>query len=470
MTGVGNGLDEAWARTRARIHAELGEQAFSSWFGCLRLDGVSRGQLFLSVPTAFLRKWLLSHYQDVIARGLASEFTLASRRVVINVNSPRKRRTPATPVPKILAVPAPEAGPLTGSPLNPRMTFPEFFTAGSNRLAFIEAQRCALELRPFYNPLYFHGAEGTGKTHLLQAIALAAAGAKRRVLYLTAERFIYGLARGLHASSGKARNDSVWDCLSSVDILIIDDMEFFPAGTRNIFRQVLDGFLDAGRQIVIAAGQPPCDLEWMDGGTRSRLSAGLCIEICRPEKALRIAILEARVSAAKRICPAFDVPAEVIDYVASTVRTSRGVEGAANRLLAHARLHGGPISIETATLAIAGLTGDPPRKKVTIEDIQKLAASHFNVSRDDILSARRTANVVRPRQIAMYLSKLLTPRSLPEIGRRSGGRDHTTVLHAVRKITDLIEGTNTLKDPRGPRAPDKLLAEDIAVLKAMLLS
>ncbi len=495
---------EAWMRIRRRLRAELGEEVFSSWFGCLELDGLSGQDAYLSVPTKFLKSWIQSHYVERILPLLASELPTI-KRVSINVRSSTRQANCATdglrglaacsdpdsakdsyinsiapslpmgpcgtrnssPKRSALAPCAESLGPceaeaLAGSPLDRRLIFPNFLVGASNQLAFAEAQRiaCAGPADPLhYNPLYIHAAVGLGKTHLLQAIAHAAAVAKRRVIYLTAEQFMYGFVAALKAQTAIAFKER----LRAIDVLVIDDIQFLQGKSiQQEFCHTLNALIDSRRQIVIAADRPPGDLESLEERVRSRLSGGLCIEIGALDEALRIKILEARIACAKLVYPTFEVPATVVAYVASVIQTNgRDLDGAVNRLLAHASLscsglEGTPLSLETAELAIRDLVRTPDPKKVKIEDIQKLVASHFNVSRADILSARRTASVVRPRQIAMYLSKLLTPRSLPEIGRRFGGRDHTTVLHAVRKITGLVTA-------------DGALSEEIELLKRMLL-
>ncbi|MGH6857080.1 MAG: chromosomal replication initiator protein DnaA [Methylocella sp.] len=489
------GKGEAWTRIRRRLRAELGEEVFSSWFGCLELDALSDQDVYLSVPTKFLKSWIQSHYVDRILPSLTSEFP-AIKRVSINVRSSTRPATalatsglpdlaveagtvssrgrnitsfaPSLPMrPSFastssskmpaLAAESGEAGALTGSPLDRRLVFSNFLVGGSNQLAHAEAQRIAAAgpADPLhYNPLYLHASVGLGKTHLLQAVAHAAAGAKRRVIYLTAERFMYGFVSALKAQTAIAFKER----LRAIDVLVIDDIQFLQGKSiQQEFCHTLNALIDSRRQIVIAADRPPGDLESLEERVRSRLAGGLCIEIGGLDEALRVKILEARIAGAKLVHQTFEVPAAVVAYVASLIRTNgRDLDGAVNRLLAHASLNGAPHSLETAELAIRDLVRTPDPKKVKIEDIQKLVASHFNVSRADILSARRTAGVVRPRQIAMYLSKLLTPRSLPEIGRRFGGRDHTTVLHAVRKITGLVTTEATLSD-------------EIELLKRMLL-
>ena len=499
--GGGAGKGEAWRRIRRRLRAELGEEVFSSWFGCLELDALSDQDAYLSVPTKFLKSWIQSHYVDRILPTLASEFP-AIKRVSINVRSSTRPATPCATggLPDLAAgggtdveprgrtitsfAPSLPMGPsfastsfsnrpalaesceadgLTGSPLDRRLIFANFLVGGSNQLAHAEAQRIA-GAGPadplLYNPLYLHASVGLGKTHLLQAVAHAATAAKRRVIYLTAEQFMYGFVAALKAQTAIAFKER----LRAIDVLVIDDIQFLQGKSiQQEFCHTLNALIDSRRQIAIAADRPPGDLESLEERVRSRLAGGLCIEIGGLDEALRVKILEARIAAARQVHQTFEVPAAVVAYVASVIRTNgRDLDGAVNRLLAHASLSfdknsgGTPLGIETAELAIRDLVRTPDPKKVKIEDIQKLVASHFNVSRGDILSARRTASVVRPRQIAMYLSKLLTPRSLPEIGRRFGGRDHTTVLHAVRKITGLV-------------TTDATLSEEIELLKRMLL-
>ncbi len=488
-------MGEAWMRICRRLRLELGEDVFSSWFGCLELDALSGEDACLSVPTKFLKSWIQSHYTDKILQALASEFPTI-KRVSVNVRSSTRPAAPqratgghldpdpsgdadsvrgrnltslASSAQMVTSAPAMpsskktasmegyEAEILSGSPLDRRLIFSNFLVGASNQLAYAAAQRLTLAAPGdplLFNPLYLHASVGLGKTHLLQAVAHAASSAKHRVIYLTAERFMYGFVAALKAQTAIAFKER----LRAIDLLVIDDIQFLQGKSiQQEFCHTLNALIDSRRQIVIAADRPPSDLESLEERVRSRLAGGLCIEIGGLDEALRIKILEARIAAAKLVHQTFEVPAAVVAYVASAVQTNgRDLDGAVNRLLAHASLNGAPLSMETAERAIRDLVRTPEPKKIKIEDIQKLVASHFNVSRADILSSRRTATVVRPRQIAMYLSKLLTPRSLPEIGRRFGGRDHTTVLHAVRKITGLV-------------TTDGTLSEEVELLKRMLL-
>ncbi len=488
--------EESWAAICRRLRAELGEAIFTSWFARLELENLGPDTAYLSVPTKFLKNWIQAHYSQRILTAVAGEFR-AVKQVAISVRSssrPMNGRVgdlaqesspdsasqfgdgPAQPkvsrplpepqrfsnafvggkAMKSTARDAAEVETLAGSPLDKRLNFSAFLVGRSNQLAYASAQDVAFAqpgeaLR--FNPLYIHASVGLGKTHLLQAIAHAATAAKRRVIYLTAEKFMHGFVSALEAETAIAFKDK----LRAIDILVIDDVQFLRGKSiQNEFCHILNALIDARRQIVIAADRPPGDLESLDERVRSRFAGGLCVEMGALDENLRIKLLEARVAAAKQLHPNFEMSPAVLAYVASVIQTNgRDLDGAVNRLVAHASLTRVQLSVETAEAAIRDLVRTREPKRVKIEDIQKLVASHYNVTKADILSARRTANVVRPRQIAMYLAKMLTPRSLPEIGRRFGGRDHTTVLHAVRKIEALA-------------GSDAHLLEEIDLLKRLL--
>jgi len=463
---------DVWTRVKRRLRAELGEDIFASWFGRLELDAVVEGCAYLTVPTRFLKSWIESHYSDrvlAIYRAEASDV----ERVVIGVRNTLGREAaparrageptrPAAPAAATLAgsppegaskpfmAPAPEprgeASDLGGAPLDPRLTFESFIIGRSNALAHAAADRVSQSQngQVIYNPLYLHAGVGLGKTHLLHAVGHAVRSQGRRVIYLTADRFMYGFVASLKAQTSLAFKER----LRGIDLLIIDDVQFIQGKQiQQEFGHTLNSLIDAGRQIVVAADRPPADLESLDERVRSRLAGGLVVEVGALDEALRASILTTRIESLKTVHPTFEVGPSVVSYVARAITANgRDLEGAVNRLLAHATLTGSAITLETAEAAIRDLVRNREPKRVKIEDIQKLVASRYNVSRSDILSERRTAAVVRPRQIAMYLSKVLTLRSLPEIGRRFGGRDHTTVLHAVRKIEKALGEDNALSD------------------------
>jgi chromosomal replication initiator protein len=347
------------------------------------------------------------------------------------------------PAPRLSSSP----GSFGGSPLDPRLTFETFVVGRSNSLAHAAAKQVATAAREnqvMFNPLYVHAQVGLGKTHLLQAIAWAGNAAERRLLYLTAEKFVFGFVSSLRTQTTLAFKE----LLRSTDVLLIDDLQFLQGkSTHAEFSHTLNAMIDAGRQVVVAADRPPLDLENLDERVRSRLAGGLVVEMGALGEELRLEILAARVAAARLHHREFDVPTSVLAHIAKSVANNgRDLEGALNRLLAVSKLTGHPITLELAERETRDLIRPAEPRKVKIEEIQRVVARRYNVSRSDLLSSRRTANVVRPRQIAMYLAKTLTLRSLPEIGRRFGGRDHTTVLHAVRKIEGLVGNDGALAE------------------------
>jgi len=468
---------EAWDRVRRRLRAELGEDVFSSWFGRLELVEISGSMVFLSVPTRFLKSWIQSHYIDRLRALLVEEFkdvSDLSLSVRGALGKPAQRpsvahtteqtqtersfpeRNKVDTIALAEGKPASENDALTGAPLDRRLTFTNFLVGKSNALANAAAEHIVQNTAgeaPLYNPLYVHAGVGLGKTHLLHAIAHETTAQGRRVIYLTADRFMYGFVSALKAQTALNFKER----LRGIDLLVIDDVQFLQGKSiQQEFCHTLNALIDSGRQIVIAADRPPTDLESLDERVKSRLAGGLVVEMGPLDEGLRVKIIEARIASARQHQPGFDVSPSVISYVAKTiVSNGRDLDGAVNRLLAHSTLTGGTMTVEAAEIAIRDLVRTREPRKVKIEDIQKLVATHFNVSRADILSSRRSASVVKPRQIAMYLAKVLTLRSLPEIGRRFGGRDHTTVLHAVRKIEGAVNA-------------DVMLKDDVELLKRML--
>ncbi len=491
---------QRWQKVKEQLRTQLGEDVFSSWFGRMELEAVDKEAVRLSVPTRFLRTWIQSHYSEqVLARWQAEEPGIT--RLELSVRSAALRPVPPKPkaaepsltrrddinghingsdartsVPYLTVHEA-----LGGSPLDPRLTFESFIVGRSNTLAHAAAKQVAISRRGeqlMFNPLYIHAAVGLGKTHLLQAITWAGntwagntwagnstasnsgtgnngAGSHsdRKVLYLTAERFMYGFVSALKTQTTLAFKEAV----RAIDVLVIDDLQFLQGrSTQAEFCHTLNALIDAGRQVVIASDRPPSDLESLDDRVRSRLAGGLVVEIGSLGEELRLEILKSRIAAARVHHPGFEVPLPVLVFIAKSVtHNGRDLEGAVNRLLAHSKLTGQPVTLEMAEREMRDLIRPAEPKRVRIEDIQRVVARQYNVSRADLLSSRRTANVVRPRQVAMYLAKVLTLRSLPEIGRRFGGRDHTTVLHAVRKIEALVGN-------------DTALAEEVESLKRQL--
>ena len=441
-------IEDSWKRCCQRLRAELGEDVFSSWFGSLRLESIEAGRAVFTISTRFLKSWIDSHYQEKILSALAVEFGEVAS-VQIAVRSAHAAAAPRRAAPEARLIGGAEGffEALAGSPLDRRLTFSNFLVGRANQLAYSAAQRIAqrgVGEPPAFSPLFIHASVGLGKTHLLQAIAHAATAQGRNAVYLTAEKFMYGFVASLQSQTAIAFKEA----LRAIDVLIFDDAQFLQGKVIQAeFGHALNALVDGGRQVIVAADRPPGDLESLEERVRSRLAGGLCVEMQALDEPLRLKILESRISSAKAQNPWFEVSPPVLGFVArSIVSNGRDLEGAVNRLLAHSVTGAPALSVDAAEVAIRDLIRAREPKRVKIEDIQKLVASHYSVTRADILSSRRTATVVKPRQVAMYLSKSLTLRSLPEIGRRFGGRDHTTVLHAVRKIEGLCASNTALRD------------------------
>lgn len=458
---------DRWTRVKGRLRSTVGEDVYSSWFARMDLERVGDESVHLSVPTRFLKSWIQTHYAERVLSCWQAEMPDV-HRVDLTVRTPARgpvvTKDTKTTVEERLGEHLEHRGPtelravatvpvsasheaLGGSPLDPRLTFGTFVGGRSNTLALAAARQVAEGRRGdnvMFNPLYIHSGVGLGKTHLLQAVTWAGNSADRKILYLTAEKFMYGFVAALKTQTALAFKEA----LRGIDVLVIDDLQFLQGkSTQAEFCHTLNALIDAGRQVVIAADRPPSDLESLDDRVRSRLAGGLVVEMGSLGEELRLEILKSRVAAARVHHASFDVPLPVLDYLAKSItHNGRDLEGAINRLLAHSKLNAQPVTLEMAEREVRDLIRPQEPRRVKIEDIQRVVARQYNVSRSDLLSSRRTANVVRPRQVAMYLAKTLTLRSLPEIGRRFGGRDHTTVLHAVRKIEALVSKDIALSD------------------------
>ncbi len=466
--------DALFERVSARLKAQVGPDVFASWFGRLKIHSVSKSVVRLSVPTTFLKSWINNRYLDLITSLFQQEdaeilkveilVRTATRgvragtvdeAVAAEQPAPQAQRRPSgSPQPvanvaaSVTAAAQPRAqhsGPLFGSPLDQRYTFDAFVEGTSNRVALAAARTIAEAgagaVR--FNPLFIHSSVGLGKTHLLQAIALGALSSARnpRVVYLTAEYFMWRFATAIRDNDAL----SLKETLRNIDLLIIDDMQFLQGNSiQNEFCHLLNMLLDSARQVVVAADRAPWELESLDPRVRSRLQGGVAIEMEAPDYEMRLEILKRRLAVAQQEDAALDIPVDILSHVARNITASgRELEGAFNQLLFR-RSFEPNLTIERVDELLGHLVAAGEPRRVRIEDIQRVVAKHYNVSRQELVSNRRTRVIVKPRQIAMYLSKTLTPRSFPEIGRRFGGRDHTTVLHAVRKIEELISGDTKL--------------------------
>jgi chromosomal replication initiator protein len=341
---------------------------------------------------------------------------------------------------------APEASGEVGAPLDSRFTFENFIVGKSNELAHAAARRVAESSAVSFNPLFLYGGVGLGKTHLMHAIAweIRRRQPEREVLYLSAEKFMFQFIRAVRYKDTMAFKQQ----FRSVDVLMVDDVQFISGkdSTQEEFFHTFNALVDHNRQVVISADRSPSDLEGIEERIRSRLGWGLVADIHPTDYELRLGILQAKAEFAAQQYGVLDIPGTVLEFLAHRIKSNvRELEGALNRVIAFATLVGRPITMEMTQDVLQDLLRANDRR-VTIDEIQRKVAEFYNIRLSDMLSARRARAVARPRQVAMYLAKQLTTRSLPEIGRKFGGRDHTTVMHAVRKIDELRESDATLCD------------------------
>jgi chromosomal replication initiator protein len=419
------------------------------------------------MPTRFLRNWVATHYADRLLAAWRSENRAVSR--VSFIVDPRHERAAAS---QPQAAPPQTDAPVTtlsesaatteaaddkaqlSAPLDARLTFENFIVGKPNELAHAAARRVAEACSgpahsvPF-NPLFLYGGVGLGKTHLMHAIAwhVRTQAPARKVIYLSAEKFMYQFIRALRFRSTMDFKEE----FRSVDLLMIDDVQFISGkdSTQEEFFHTFNALVDQNRQIVISADKSPSDLD-IEERMRSRLGWGLVADIHPTTYELRLGILQAK---AEHL--GLQLPQKIMEFLAHKITSNvRELEGALNRIGAHTQLVGRDLTLETAQELLQDLLRANERR-VTIDEIQRRVAEHFNVKMAEMTSSRRARVVARPRQVAMYLAKQLTQRSLPEIGRKFGGRDHTTVMHAVKKIEELTRS-------------DRALAEDVELLHRML--
>ena len=428
----GDAVERAWARIRASLRESAGTRLFDQWLKPIELVPGSGGDAVrLALPSQFMADWVRSHYADRLLLEFRSHLPQV-RSVTIETRVAGPQPAVLTAEPMAIAA-APAAGPpAPRPPLDERLCFDRFVVAASNRVAVNAARALAEPGAPRFSPLFLHSATGLGKTHLMHAIghAFLVERPAAHVLVMSAERFMFDFVSAVRARDTfafKAR-------LRAADLLMIDDLQFIAGkdSTQEEFFHTINEIIGAGKRLVIAADRCPQALDGVEARILSRLGAGLVADIKAPDLSLRRAILDRKMADIDA-----DVPEAVLDLLAGRITGSiRELEGALNRVTAYAQLTSEVIDLDFAVAALGeSLRGS--QRRVTIDEIQKLVSQHFELKPLDLISARRARAVARPRQIAMYLAKRLTTRSLPEIGRKFGGRDHSTVIHAVRKVEQL---------------------------------
>jgi len=426
-------IETDWQTILSGLRRDLGAQIYGQWIRSISLGDYCdlTGTLELLLPSEFSASWVSDHYADRLRLAWTST-NRSVRQLKI------RTRPGAARVEKLQdenktseASPVPRASPVRAS-LDPRMTFANFVRGQTNILALSAAERVAATDKPLFNPLYLQAATGQGKTHLMHAIghAYADINPDAQILYMSAEKFMMEFVTAMRAKQVmdfKAR-------LRAVDVLLIDDIQFIigKVSTQEEFLHTIDAIIGAGKRLVVAADRAPQALDGVDQRILSRLSMGLVADIQPADLELRRTILEQRLAQ----MPDTEVGEDVIEFLARTIsRNVRELEGGLNKLLAYAQLTGKPITRALAEDQLKDILS-ACRRRITIDEIQRAVCEYYRIDRSEMSSKRRARAVVRPRQVAMYIAKVMTPRSYPEIGRKFGGRDHSTVIHAVR----LVEG------------------------------
>jgi len=447
----------AWEQIRAGLRRDCGARTFDGWLRPIALGGFdsATGTVSLELPSQFMADWVQTHFSERLAlawRGMLPDI----RHVAIGVGPAGQRGASIADIP---AAPEPEKAPveqpkgLYAAQLEPRYRFDSFVVGKANEVAFNAARTLASADKVVFNPLFLHGGTGRGKTHLLHAIGheFRARVPDARILYMSAEKFMVEFVAALRA------NDTIKfkQQLRSADLLMIDDVQFIAGkeSTQEEFFHTMNEIISAGRRLVISSDRAPQDLDGIEPRILSRLSWGLVADINAADLELRLGIIQKKLE----MLPGVDVPEEVVMFLAKRISSNvRELEGALNRIAAYAAMQNRPIDLEFVGEVLSNILRANQRR-ISIDEIQGKVSDHYRIRKAEMTSARRAREVARPRQVAMYLSKQLTPRSLPEIGRRFGGRDHTTVIHAVKQIEKL-------------RALDPELDSDIRLLTRQLES
>lgn len=441
LMGVSSGFEASWGRVYAKFKSEFGQQACNTWLDQLGYNGVDGGTAELTAPTKFVRDWIQRNYGSSLREYFEAEDPRVKR---LSIRLAAKGAQPVAPQGDVAATEA-TAKPQNldhSSSLDPKYTFDRFVVGKSNELAYAAAKRIAESDDVAFNPLFLHGGVGLGKTHLMHAIAweVQRRAPEKKVAYVSAEKFMFEFIAAIrykdtHAFKQKFR---------TVDLLMIDDVQFMAnkGSTQEEFFHTFNALIDNRCQLVITADRSPTDIEGLEDRIVSRLGWGLVADIHPTDYELRYGILQSKAESADGV----EVPVDVLEFLARRITSNvRELEGALNRVMAYATLVGRPITMEMTRDVLQDLIRANDRK-VTIDEIQRTVADYYNVRLSELLSQRRARIIARPRQIAMFLSKQLTSRSLPDIGRRFGGRDHTTVMHGVRKIEDLSRTDSQLSD------------------------
>ena len=444
------GIDVSWSKITSELKKSLDKDTFQNWIKPIYFESYIDTSLTLSVPTRFLRDWIIKNYASVIKKAYMDQGHSIDKLAIL-VKENNNRIIPGTEV--IYEDKDDDEDTYyddISAPLDPKFTFDNFIVGKPNELAYAAAQRVAQSEVVSFNPLFLYGGVGLGKTHLMHAVAwnIKKRNPKKNVVYLTAEKFMYQFIKALRFKNIMSFKEQ----FRSVDVLMIDDVQFIIGkdNTQEEFFHTFNTLIDKKRQIIISADKSPADLDGLEDRLKSRLGWGLVADIHPLTYELRLGILQAKAEQ-----KSLNLKQEVMEFLANKITNNvREMEGALNRLAVHASIQDSEISVDLVKDVLKDLLRTNSRK-ITIDEIQKKVVEHYNIKLSDMHSPRRSRSVARPRQVAMYLAKSITTRSLPEIGRKFGGRDHTTVIHAIKTIEEIM-----VNDPN--------LAEDIELLTRIL--
>jgi chromosomal replication initiator protein len=445
--------DKIWTKLKISLKKSVGENSFNSWLSPINFSHVEEDMAVLTVPTNFLGNYVSQNFGELITAQISSKNNKISRiRFEVDTSS------------NSLGVSQPSAvthtniskdNELTGAQLDKRFTFDAFVVGKPNELAHAAARRVAEGGIVSFNPLFLYGGVGLGKTHLMHAIAWELQNRRPdlNVLYLSAEQFMYRFVQALR----ERKMMDFKQLFRSVDVLMVDDVQFIAGkgSTQEEFFHTFNALVDQNKQIIISGDRAPGEIKDLEDRIKSRLQSGLVVDLHPTDYELRLGILQSKVERQKQQYPELSIDNNVLEFLALRISTNvRVLEGALTRLFAFASLIGRHITLEVAQDCLADVLRASERK-ITVEEIQRKVSEHYNIRLSDMIGPKRLRTYARPRQIAMFLSKQLTSRSLPEIGRRFGGRDHTTVMHGVRRIEEL-------------RTQDGQIAEDLEMLRRAL--
>ena len=455
-------MEDSWIKICNKLKRELGKNAYKNWIEPIDLVKIENFVAIFDAPTNFIGDWVQRNYGDKIIDNF-NQFDIKIERLkFISENSNVSHISKIENyyqddnLPKKISntLKYPNVT-LPSSPLDSRFIFDNFVVGKPNELAHAAAKRVSESDIVTFNPLFLYGGVGLGKTHLMHAIAweIKKRKSKSRVLYLSAEQFMYRFVQSLRFKDMHGFKQ----LFRSVDVLMVDDVQFIAGkeSTQDEFFHTFNALIDNGKQIVISADRAPGEIDGLEERIKSRLAWGLVVDIHPTDYELRLGILQSKVESQLKIHGGVEISQGILEFLAHRISSNvRVLEGALIRLFAFSSLVGRKIDMDMVQECLADILRVSQRK-VTIDEIIRKVADHYNLRMTDLISSRRARIIARPRQVAMFLSKTLTSKSLPEIGRKFGGRDHTTVIHAVKKIEEL-------------KQIDNQISEEVEILRRML--